>query len=72
MPVLALEIGDSACNAAFLNTLMNWLDAHQIGYLAWTWDTWGTACSAIALISDYSGTPTTFGQIYKTHLGLLP
>ena len=75
VPVLATEIGDSTCDAAFLNPLMNWLDARQTGYLAWTWDTWGAACGAIARLSGPppdSGTPTTFGQIYKTHLGLLP
>jgi hypothetical protein len=28
----------------------------------------GTACGNIALIVDYAGTPTTYGQIIKTHL----
>jgi hypothetical protein len=51
---------------------MNFLDARQQGYLAWTWTTWGTACSSITLISDYSGTPTQLGQIYKSHLATLP
>jgi len=41
-----------------------------MGYLGWTWDDWGTTCGDIALIVDYSGTPTTYGQIYKTHLAL--
>jgi hypothetical protein len=68
VPVIATEIGDDSCNATFMNALMSWLDAHGSGYLAWTWDTWGTACGDIALIKDFSGTPTTYGQIYKTHL----
>ena len=68
VPVIATEIGDDSCNATFMNALMGWLDAHGSGYLAWTWDTWGTACGDIALIKDYGGTPTTYGQIYKTHL----
>jgi endoglucanase len=68
VPVIATEIGDDSCNATFMNALMGWLDGHGSGYLAWTWDTWGTACGDIALIRDYSGTPTTYGQIYKTHL----
>lgn len=68
VPVVATEIGDDSCNASFMNSLMSWLDAHNSGYLAWTWDTWGTACGDIALISDFAGTPTTYGQIYKTHL----
>jgi endoglucanase len=68
VPVVAMEIGDDSCNATFMNALLGWLDAHNSGYLAWTWDTWGTACGDIALIRDYAGTPTTYGQIYKTHL----
>jgi hypothetical protein len=67
-PVVATEIGTDNCSATFMNSLMNWLDAHNSGYLAWTWDDWGTACGNIALIADYTGTPTTYGQIYKTHL----
>lgn len=68
VPVIATEIGDDSCNATFMNALMVWLDAHNSGYLAWTWDTWGTTCGDIALVRDYAGTPTTYGQIYKTHL----
>jgi len=68
VPVVATEIGTDNCSATFMTSLMSWLDAHNMGYLGWTWDDWGTTCGAIALIVDYSGTPTTYGQIYKTHL----
>jgi len=68
VPLVATEIGSDSCGATFMNSLMDWLDARGAGYLAWTWDTWGTSCADIALISDYSGTPTTYGQIVKTHL----
>ena len=78
-PVITTEIGSNSCNAPFLNTLMAWLDAHQTSYLAWTWDVWGirvggdpNSCPSYALITDYNGTATTYGQIYKTHLALLP
>jgi hypothetical protein len=70
VPVVATEIGTDNCGAAFMNSLMDWLDAHNTGYLGWTWDDWGTACGNIALIVDYSGTPTTYGQLYKAHLAL--
>lgn len=70
VPIVATEIGDDSCNATFMNALMNWLDTRNLGYLAWTWDTWGTACGNISLISSFSGTPTTYGQIYKSHLAL--
>jgi len=68
VPVVATEIGTDNCSTTFMNSLMGWLDAHNSGYLAWTWDDWGTACGDIALIVDYTGTPTTYGQIVKTHL----
>ena len=68
VPVVATEVGTDNCSATFMNSLMSWLDAHNSGYLAWTWDDWGTACGNIALIVDYTGTPTTYGQIIKTHL----
>jgi len=69
LPVIASEIGVNNCDATFMNALMNWLDAHQMSYLGWTWNTWGADCSSFALISDYAGTPTTYGQTYKAHLG---
>ena len=68
VPVVATEIGTDNCSASFMNSLMDWLDARNSGYLAWTWDDWGTACADIALIVDYTGTPTTYGQVYKAHL----
>jgi hypothetical protein len=72
VPVITTEIGVDNCDAAFLNTVMNYLDARKQSYLAWVWATWGTGCSSVALVSDYQGTPTTYGQIYKTHLASLP
>jgi len=71
VPVLATEVGANNCDQAYLNTVMSWLDARQQGYLAWTWTAWGGDCSGMALISDYSGTPTAYGQIYQTHLAAL-
>ncbi|TMC54777.1 MAG: hypothetical protein E6J20_02240 [Chloroflexi bacterium] len=52
----------------YIETIMPWADAHGIGYLAWTWDTWG---NQQALISDYAGTPTTYGLGFKNHLASL-
>ena len=68
VPLVAGEIGQNDCGSAMLTTLMSWLDARGAGYLAWTWDTWGTACSTLSLIVDYNGTPTTYGQVYRNHL----
>jgi len=68
VPLVADEIGENDCNTGMLNTLMGWLDGHNAGYLAWTWDTWGTTCSTLSLITDHSGNPTVYGQAYKDHL----
>jgi endoglucanase len=68
VPVIALEFGSSACNSAWLGSAMSWFRAHQLGYFAWTWNTWGASCSSLSLITDYAGTPTVWGQIYKTEL----
>jgi len=69
VPLVAAEIGENDCGTGMLNTLMSWLDAHQSGYLAWTWDTWGTACANLSLITDYAGTPTSsYGLAFKNHL----
>jgi hypothetical protein len=68
VPVVATEIGDVSCDRTFLDALMTWLDTHQAGYVAFTWNLWGTSCQDWSLILDYSGAPTTKGQIYRAHL----
>ena len=73
VPVVVEEVGTDNCDGVWFNALLNWLDAHQTGYLSWVWDTWGTACSTFSLITDYyAATPTTWGKIYHDHLALLP
>jgi hypothetical protein len=72
IPVVAGEIGNSACDATMLNGLMNWLDGRGIGYLAWVWNAAGPNCADIKLILDYAGTPGPYGVIYRTHLLGLP
>lgn len=69
VPVIFGETGEtydaSSCAATNIATFLGWADDHQVGYAAWTWDTWGN-CSA--LISDYSGTPANaFGAFVKGH-----
>jgi hypothetical protein len=50
---------------------MAWADARGLGYLAWTWDTWG--CGPAVLISNYDGTPCPgFGVGYRDHLATMP
>jgi hypothetical protein len=67
MPMLTGEVGFDG----YIETYTQWADSVGVGYLAWTWDTWG--CSGgQALISDYSGTPCSpYGAGYQQHLASL-
>ena len=72
VPIITEEIGTSTCDPIFFNTLMSWLDAHQTGYLAWTWNTWPATCDMLSLITDWGGSPTQYGTLFKNHLIALP
>jgi hypothetical protein len=75
VPVVFGETGpsydDSDCGSTNISRLMTWADAHNIGYEAWTWNTWGTCNS---LISNYDGTPRgAYGTWVRNHyLGFPP
>ena len=67
VPVVIGEIGEDDCGGAFLAKLLPWADAHRIGYLGWTWNTWD--CNkGPSLIADYDGSPTAFGRVFRDHL----
>ncbi len=73
MPFAAGEFGESVngnvCGTSGIDTLMNWFDAHGAGYLGWVWDTWGTSCGDLSLITNYNGTPhSPNGTDFKNHL----
>jgi hypothetical protein len=73
VPVLVTETGMDSCDGVWWNSFLDWLDAGQTGYLAWTWNRWSIACDSRALVTDYyTATPTEYGQIYRTHLANLP
>jgi hypothetical protein len=68
-PIVATEVGDSACDGTFPTTVMSFLDGLGPGqnYLAWAWDTFGD-CSNYALVTDYSGTPNgAYGMAFRSH-----
>jgi hypothetical protein len=67
VPLSLTEIGENDCGHGFVDTLMNWADSHDVGYLGWTWNTWDCS-SGPALISNYDATATSFGQGVKAHL----
>jgi aryl-phospho-beta-D-glucosidase BglC (GH1 family) len=70
VPVQAGEIGQNSCAHDYIDQVMDWADAHGVGYSAWTWNPWGVCgSSGNVLINDWNGTPTsTYGEGYKAHL----
>jgi len=58
VPLVLAETGetydDSSCGSTNISRVIGWADAHDAGYAAWTWDTWGTCGS---LVASYGGTP---------------
>jgi endoglucanase len=69
VPLVLGEIGENDCAHGFIDRLMNWADAHKVGYLGWTWNTWD--CTGPALISDHDGTPTAFGEGLRARLAVV-
>jgi endoglucanase len=68
VPLIFGETGEtydaSDCGSSYISRIMDWADAHGVGYEAWTWDTWGN-CGV--LIANYSGTPHSFGGWVRSH-----
>ncbi|MCO1574529.1 cellulase family glycosylhydrolase [Crossiella sp. SN42] len=68
VPVVLGEFGQDNCGFDYMRRLVNWADAHGIGYLAWTWNPWGCSTGAV-LIKDWTGTPEPgLGEGFKAHL----
>jgi hypothetical protein len=79
VPLVATEIGQNDCMGTFVTPLMQWLDAHGAGYLAWSWNAFGACMAGTAqgrggqpwsLITDYaSGTPNGgYAQTFRDHV----
>lgn len=68
VPVHAGEIGQDTCAHDYIDQVMTWLDAHRLGYTAWTWNPWGCTQGNV-LIQDYNGTPSAgYGEDFRAHL----
>eukprot|EP01101_Sappina_pedata_P004891 TRINITY_DN2135_c0_g1_i1.p1 TRINITY_DN2135_c0_g1~~TRINITY_DN2135_c0_g1_i1.p1 ORF type:complete len:351 (+),score=93.24 TRINITY_DN2135_c0_g1_i1:271-1323(+) len=63
VPVIVGESGESDCASSYVTSLYSWLESQSFTghFLGWTWNTWDCS-SGPSLISDYSGTPTPYGQ----------
>jgi hypothetical protein len=67
VPVVVGELGENDCAHGYVDAFFAWADALGVSYLGWTWNPWDCA-SGPALITDYAGTPTGFGEGFKAHL----
>ncbi|MBK3639148.1 cellulose binding domain-containing protein [Streptomyces sp. MBT33] len=67
VPLVAGEIGENTCSHGFIDQAMKWFDDHNLSYLGWTWNTWDCS-SGPSLISNYDGTPTSYGIGLRDHL----
>jgi endoglucanase len=58
VPLIFGEAGEtydsSDCGSSHISAFLQWADAHNVGYAAWTWNAWGTCNS---LIRNYGGRP---------------
>ena len=63
VPLVLGELGQDDRGNAFVAALMDWIDARQGSYLAWVWNVWGKWSD---LIQSYDGSPTPYGQVFKT------
>jgi endoglucanase len=65
VPLVVTEFGADKEGAPFMNRFMDWADTRGVSYLGWTWNPWP---GKIALIRDWSGTPTEIGAALKARL----
>jgi hypothetical protein len=67
VPLITGELGEGDCAETFIDSYFAWADPLGVSYLGWAWNI--QDCSGFpALITDYKGTPTAFGQGFMTHL----
>jgi endoglucanase len=74
-PLIATEMGEFDCAYGFINQAMDFLESNGASYSANAWNAGpGWPCgsddakSGPALITDFSGTPTSYGLGYRDHL----
>jgi endoglucanase len=72
VPLVATEIGENGCTDSYVDPLMNWLDARDIGYLAWAWNADFACSTGPGLITNWDGSPSAYGLGFQDHLKQLP
>jgi endoglucanase len=72
VPVTTLEFSEQDCSENWDNALMNWDDAHDVGYLGWGWFILTPHCQSLYLITSWTGTPASpNGSALHDHLAAL-
>jgi hypothetical protein len=67
VPVITGELGENDCAHGFVDSYFAWADPLGISYLGWAWNV--QDCKRFpALITDYMGTASAFGEGFKAHL----
>lgn len=71
-PVVTGELGQIDCSHDYVDGYMRWADRHGISYLGWAWyvspELESSCLAGPILISDYAGTPSTYGRGLYNHL----
>lgn len=63
-PLVFGELGQDGCGRDFVDPVLAWIGQRRYSVLGWAWNV--ADCSAFpALISDYSGTPTSLGAAFR-------
>ncbi|MFL5624632.1 MAG: cellulase family glycosylhydrolase, partial [Ktedonobacteraceae bacterium] len=64
-PVISAESGVYDCSTPYMQQLINYFDAHNIGWLGWAWVvTTNNPCRYPQLIANYTGSPIAgMGQL---------
>ena len=71
VPVVTGEVGEDDCEHGFLDRYVTWADSRAVSYLGWAWNPWDCKRGP-ALVTNYDGAPTPFGDGLRAHLKLLP
>ncbi|MEZ4501054.1 MAG: cellulase family glycosylhydrolase [Dehalococcoidia bacterium] len=67
-PIMTVELGESACDGKFVESYIDWAEAHSVSWVAWTFNAWSTCSGDIALIKDETGAPTPLGEVIQRRL----
>jgi hypothetical protein len=78
LPIVVTEFGQNDCAGTFVEPFMQWLDGHGLGYLAWSWNSYGPCMPAVMnrggqpwpLVTNFAaGTPNGgYAQAVHDHL----